>query len=204
MTFVMTTSGPRERMIQSAAALLMERGVAGTGMREIAEHASAPRGSLQHYFPDGKEQVLLEALIWVGDQVTGSVQRQIEEAADGGRPVTARAVVARQFGRWRTILERSDFLAGCPVMATLTDAAADDALREAAAATFARWQQGLVDGFRAAGVPRARAARLAVFVISSLEGAIALSRARRDLAPLESVGRDLERAIAVLAGNDVR
>lgn len=200
MTFVMTTTvGPRDRMIQSAAALLMERGVAGTGMREIAEHAHAPRGSLQHYFPNGKDQVLVEALGWVGEQVTGSVRRQLETAANGGRAATPRAVVARQFGRWRTILERSDFLAGCPVVATLTDAAADEALRRAAAQAFDSWQQVLAESFRAAGVPRARAARMALLVISSLEGAIALSRAQRDLTPLDTVGREVEQVIAELA-----
>lgn len=187
-------------MIQSAATLLMERGVAGTGMREIAEHAKAPRGSLQHYFPDGKDQVLLEALAWIGDQVTGSVRRQLDAAETGGPAVTPRAVVARQFGRWRKILEGSDFLAGCPVVATLTDAAADESLRQAAAQTFERWQQALAGAFRQAGVSRARAPRLALLVISSLEGAIAVSRAQRDLAPLESVGREMERMIAELAG----
>lgn len=197
MTFVMTTApatllAPRDRMIRSAATLLMERGVAGTGMREIAEHAQAPRGSLQHYFPDGKDQVVLEALAWIGDQVTGSVRRQL----DSGGPITPRAVVAKQFGRWRRILERSDFLAGCPVMATLSDAAADETIRAAAATTFGQWRDALAGAFRAAGVPAARSRRLALLVISALEGAIALARAQRDLAPLDAVGRDMERIAA--------
>jgi AcrR family transcriptional regulator len=187
MTFVMTHT-PRDRMVQSAALLLMERGVAGTGMREIAEHAEAPRGSLQHYFPDGKDQVVVEALGWIAEEVTGSVTRQLE----AGPAVTPRAVVAKQFGRWRKILESSDFLAGCPVMATLTDAAANDTLREAAARTFDIWREALTDAFRAAGLPKPRAERMALLLISSLEGAIAMSRAQRDIAPLETVGREME------------
>ena len=175
-------------MVQSAALLLMERGVAGTGMREIAEYAEAPRGSLQHYFPDGKDQVVVEALGWIAEQVTGSVTRQLE----AGAGVTPAAVVAKQFGRWRKILEGSDFLAGCPVMATLTDAAANDTLREAAARTFDVWREAVTDAFRAAGLPKPRAERMALLLISSLEGAIALSRAQRDIAPLETVGREMQ------------
>lgn len=182
-------------MIQSAAVLLMERGVAGTGMREIAERASAPRGSLQHYFPEGKDQVVVEALSWVAHEVTGSVTRQLES----GEAITPRSVVAKQFARWRKILEGSDFLAGCPVVATLADDAANEPLREAAARAFDSWRVALAAAFRTAGVPRARAQRLAVLVISSLEGAIALSRAQRDIAPLEAVGREIER-LAETAG----
>ena len=77
MTIVMTTPA-RERMVQSAAQLMRERGLAGTGMREIAEHATAPRGSLQHYFPDGKDQIVREALTWVTQQVSTPLLRVYE------------------------------------------------------------------------------------------------------------------------------
>jgi hypothetical protein len=35
-------------------------------MREVAVHAGAPRGSLQHCFPGGKEQLVDEAVGWAG------------------------------------------------------------------------------------------------------------------------------------------
>ncbi len=60
MTAVMTQKSPRERTVRSAALLFRERGVGGTGLREVVEHAGAPRGSLQYYFPGGKEQLLVE------------------------------------------------------------------------------------------------------------------------------------------------
>ncbi|MBD9736107.1 helix-turn-helix transcriptional regulator, partial [Streptomyces sp. H28] len=44
-------------MVFSAAQLIRREGVGATGMREVAAHARAPRGSLQHYFPGGKEQL---------------------------------------------------------------------------------------------------------------------------------------------------
>lgn len=58
------TYGPRERMVFSAAQLIRRDGVNATGMREVAAHAGAPRGSLQHYFPGGKEQLVNEAVTW--------------------------------------------------------------------------------------------------------------------------------------------
>ncbi len=67
--------GPRERMVFSAAQLIRRDGVAATGMREVAAHAGAPRGSLQHYFPGGKEQLVNEAVAWAGRYAGNRVAR---------------------------------------------------------------------------------------------------------------------------------
>src|SRR3974390_1855070 len=57
---------PRDRMVRSAAQLIRTKGVSGAGLREVVTEAEAPRGSLQHYFPDGKDQLVSEALVWMG------------------------------------------------------------------------------------------------------------------------------------------
>ena len=113
MTYVMTTNSPRDRMVESTALLIREHGVAGTGMREIAEHAHAPRGSLQHYFPAGKDQAVTEALAWVAEQISAPLIK----VAAADRAVPARVVVAKIFSRWHRILTESDYLAGCPLVA---------------------------------------------------------------------------------------
>ena len=48
-------------MVRSAARMICERGVHGVGMRQIAADAEGSRGSLQRYFPGGKNQILIEA-----------------------------------------------------------------------------------------------------------------------------------------------
>ena len=70
---------PRERMVRSAAQLIRRQGVSGTGMREIATEADAPRGSLQHYFPGGKEEIVSDALLWSGQVEARRVHRGLEE-----------------------------------------------------------------------------------------------------------------------------
>jgi AcrR family transcriptional regulator len=194
MTFVMTEVKPRDRMIESAAMLIREFGVAGTGMREIAEHAQAPRGSLQHYFPSGKDQVVTEALAWVTEQVTAPLYK----AAAAEPAPSARVVVAKLFARWRRILTSTDFLAGCPLVATITDAAANEALRAAAAQGFDRWRDALAAALRRGGVSRSRSERVAVLAISALEGAIVMARAHRDLAALDIVAREMDLLVADL------
>ena len=67
---------PRERMVYHAAQLIRMQGVSGTGLREVVDRAQAPRGSLQHYFPGGKEQLVDEALAWAGNFAAGQVSSQ--------------------------------------------------------------------------------------------------------------------------------
>src|ERR1700761_5061751 len=70
---------PRERIVRGAAQLIRRKGVSGTGMREIVTDAAAPRGSLQHYFPGGKEELVSDALLWMGDVSARRVRRCLRE-----------------------------------------------------------------------------------------------------------------------------
>src|ERR1700729_96954 len=82
---------PRERMVRSAAQLIRRKGVSGTGMREIVAEAEAPRGSLQHYFPGGKEQLVADALLWMGAVAARRVERSLRrpEASTPGAFLTS-------------------------------------------------------------------------------------------------------------------
>ncbi|HEY2162147.1 MAG TPA: hypothetical protein VGH24_12630 [Solirubrobacteraceae bacterium] len=90
----------------------------------------------------------------------------------------------------------SDFRAGCPVVAVAVEAPADGPdLRDCALAASERWRQALARGFRASGIDAGRADELGLLAISAFEGALILSRTYRDLAPLESVRRELTRRL---------
>src|SRR5947208_2224286 len=128
-----SATGPRERMVRSAMALICRQGVSGTGLREVVAHAAAPRGSLQHYFPGGKEQLVGEALALAGTTASRTVGR----LADGGAACGAGDVVAAMVGAWRRWLVESDYAQGCPVLATVADATVGSgALRTATADAF--------------------------------------------------------------------
>lgn len=179
---------PRERMVSSAMALICRQGVSGTGMREVVAHADAPRGSLQHYFPDGKEQLVREALALAGRTAARTVGR----LRDSGEPFRPSDVFAAMVTAWRRWLTESDYAQGCPVVATVADATTGSpALRTAAAEAFDTWQAGVEQALTASGVPATRTGSLAALLLSALEGAIAMSRARRSLEPLDTVLAEL-------------
>ena len=176
----------RDRMIVSAALLLREKGLTGTSFGDVIEHSGAPRGSIYHHFPQGKAQLVEEAVGYAGTYIADSIERPPE----GSDPVDA----VRDFtAAWRATLESSDFRAGCPVVAVAVEAHRDEpALASAAAEAFARWQSAFQARLEASGIRPARARRLAATTVAAIEGAVVICRAQRDIQPLMDVSRELE------------
>jgi AcrR family transcriptional regulator len=180
--------GPRERMVFSAAQLIRREGVSAAGMREIAAHAQAPRGSLQHYFPGGKEQLVNEAVAWAGRYASRRVDRFLT-AMDEPTPS---ALFAAMIGQWAEEYRADGFGAGCPVASATVDCARSTAsTREAVAAAFASWRAPVTRALGSMGVPEARSASLATLMISALEGAILIARAEQDILALTAVAAEL-------------
>ena len=182
-------SDARERMVVSAAQLMRERGVQATAFSDVLEHSGAPRGSIYHHFPGGKAQLVEEATAFAGRFIAAG----LAEALADGDPVAA---VERFAGQWRRALRRSDYTEGCPVVAATLAAEQVPAARDRAAEAFEAWIAHLRDALVDAGAPADRAASVATLVISSIEGAIVLSRAPRSTEPLERTAGELARLVA--------
>ena len=178
-------SDSRNRMIQSAALLFRENGYSGTGFRDVIEHSGAPRGSIYHHFPGGKEQLAADTVAWAAEVI----ERRIARAAQNGDPIAALGIFVDS---WREVLEDSNFRAGCPIVAVAAEADSGSTAIDAAAAAFTRWQELIARALLDAGVSRTDARRLATTVVAAIEGAILLCRVRRDIRPLRDVHRALE------------
>jgi AcrR family transcriptional regulator len=174
---------PRERMVISAALLIRERGAHPTAIADVLEHSGAPRGSAYHYFPGGRTQLLCEAIDYAGEYIAAKIAKA-ESGIDA---------LDRLFADYRKQLLKSDFRAGCPVVAVSVesgdpekpDAAA--AVIERAAAAFSRWTDLITTRLISDGVPKPRAAELAMLTTTSVEGAIVVARASRDVTALDLV-----------------
>lgn len=180
--------GPRERMVYSAAQLVRARGVATTGVRDVVVHARAPRGSFQHYFPGGKEQLVGEALVWSGDfaaRWVASYPSTTEDPSPSG-------LFAHMAEHWREELTGRRYERGCPVMATAAELAGGDSpVNERLRTAADTWERAVVDELVRMDISPSRARRLATLMISALEGAIMLARIRRDVGALDTVVAEL-------------
>jgi AcrR family transcriptional regulator len=172
----------RDRMIVSTALLVRERGARATSLDDVLEHSGAPRCSIYHHFPGGRDQLLREATAYAGEYVA----RRLERADD---PLAA---LDDLYAEYASNLRESDFRAGCPVVAVAVEG---PGLRDEAAAAFERWREAIARGLVEAGVDAARADELALLTISTFEGGIILARAYRDLAPLDNAYREIRERV---------
>jgi TetR/AcrR family transcriptional regulator, lmrAB and yxaGH operons repressor len=176
-------SPARARMVRSAATLIRERGIHGTGLREVVAHSGGPRGSLGRFFPGGKTQLVTEAIDVAIVDVFGDLERALSEAE------TFPEAIAVIVTPWRRLLIDHDFALGCPLAATISDAADNDSLRTHVIELLPRWQAPVADAYTRFGAPRAEAEAHATVLLAALEGALMLARAQRNIEPLDTVER---------------
>ena len=67
-------------MLDSAVLLLRERGAAGVTVDAVLAHSGAPRGSVYHHFPGGRNEMVLGAVRQAGDYIGAMVN---DSAAEG-------------------------------------------------------------------------------------------------------------------------
>jgi AcrR family transcriptional regulator len=172
----------RARIVEAAAQLIYERGVAGTTLEDVKAAAEVSGSQLYHYFPDKDD--LVQAVI---DHQAGTIagnQRQ----ADLGTPEGLRA--------WRDIVivqaKNSNGKGGCPLGSLAGQLAeTDPRARALIAAGFEQWSAAISDGLRrlqAAGrLPAAiDADDFAITLLATLQGGLLLAQVQRDTRPLET------------------
>ncbi|MEU5533515.1 TetR/AcrR family transcriptional regulator [Streptomyces sp. NPDC020362] len=180
----------RERILVGAADMISRRGLNATSIRELAKHARAPLGSTYHFFPEGKQQLATEAVRYAGEAVSRILRKEL----DAGPVAGLRAFLAL----WRGIVVDSDFRAGCPVLAVSVEEPPSDEIPSAlvaAAEVFEDWELLLTEALRRHGADPDRAAGLGALVVASVEGAVAMCRAKRSMQPLDRVTQQLEALI---------
>lgn len=169
----------RERMVQTTRDLLRRRGVAGTTMLDVVAEAGTSRGSLYHYFPGGRSEM-------VEDAVRGAVAEYSAglELLRGMEPAEAIPLIVDV---WRREAEASDYSAGCPIVAAALGGESEPHARDLAGAAFASWSSSIADWLREAEVPAERADALALLVLSAVEGAVVVGLAQRSSEPMARV-----------------
>jgi TetR/AcrR family transcriptional regulator, transcriptional repressor for nem operon len=171
----------RERIVERAADLFAERGIAGTSVDEVLAAAKAGKGQFYHYFRNRDEL----AAAAVGYRCTQVVDGLTEALGD----VSSMAGLEQALAGFIAGFEQTG-LPGCPIGTLATEVAGrNEAARMQAAAGFDAWERLLADALermRQRGELRADAqpAVLATGLLASIEGGMVLSQTRKDVASL--------------------
>lgn len=183
----------RDAIVTAAARLFRQRGFSGTGMNDIVAESGAPKGSVYHYFPDGKTAIGVAALLAAGRVTEGhmaALAAQVDSPEAFFRQYAAAAAKA---------ITASDFRNGCPVAAVVLDTPPGDSrIMAAAAEAIDCWRQVMEQVCGRAGMTPEQAEFVASVAISAVEGALMQSRALRSTAPLEAAGEAMAMLTATM------
>jgi TetR/AcrR family transcriptional repressor of lmrAB and yxaGH operons len=164
----------RPRMVNGAVQLLAQRGLQGASLAEVLELTGAPRGSIYHHFPNGKDELIGAAL----DQVAGATLERLNQVDRD--PV---AVTEGFLGLWSSLLDLARLTAGCAVVAV--SVAATGELLNQAGDVFRRWTAHLSGLLHESGLSEASATDFATLLIAASEGAVIMSRAQQSREPFD-------------------
>ncbi|MEY2894234.1 MAG: hypothetical protein RJA98_4142 [Pseudomonadota bacterium] len=162
----------RDRMVITAARWLPQRGMAGLNMVEVARAAQAPRGSVYHYFPGGRDQLLAEAI----ELASYTGRRLIERtAASAGTPAE---FVEGLFAAGGTWIDPATQSGGCPIAAAMFSAEVESLdLQQRLRGAMQAWRTAIHAAYIGLGMPETAAAELAPSTLMAFHGAMLLAKA---------------------------
>ncbi len=174
----------RARIVDAAAGLMFERGVAGTSLDDVQREAGVGASQMYHYFSD--KQALVRAVI----------PRQTEAVLAAQQPQLGRLDSFEAFAAWRDLLvelqRERQCQGGCPIGSLAGELAdIDPVAREQLVAGFAQWEAPIRAGLQAMLDrgdlrPDADPAALALATLAALQGGLLLTQTRKETAPLET------------------
>ncbi|MGH0031526.1 MAG: TetR/AcrR family transcriptional regulator [Myxococcota bacterium] len=174
----------KENLVRAAMRLFRRQGYAATGLQQILELSGAPRGSLYHYFPGGKEEIGAAAVELAGREVATLLEGLAAERA------SAADFVEAWFGQYADWMAESGFESGCPIATTLLETAPrSQRITAAGRQALERWTAIVAGVFARDGSPPAEAALGARHAIATLEGALVLTRVSATPDELRAAGR---------------
>jgi AcrR family transcriptional regulator len=169
----------RDRILYSALRLFAEKGFQSTSVADIQREADVHAGSLYHFFPT-KQHLLLAVL---GAYRDGIVPMLLEPAWRGVADPIER--VFALLGAYRAALEASACTYGCPIGSLALELhEPDPPVRELLAVNFDGWVrhvEACLDAARERLPPETDRHRLAVFTLTTMEGAVMQARTHRSL-----------------------
>ncbi|WP_179466571.1 TetR/AcrR family transcriptional regulator [Mycolicibacterium vinylchloridicum] len=184
----------RQRIIEGAAAEIRSRGVALTTLEDVMSRTSTSKSQLFHYFPAGKEQLLLAVAVFESQMVL-----------DDQQPFLGALTSWAAWQRWRdSVVDRYRRQGqNCPIAVLMSEIGRTTPGAEAVTAELiARWRAAIATGIRAmqaqGKVPDSvDAERAAAALLAGIQGGVGIMLATGDLTFLEAA---LDEGIDALRG----
>jgi AcrR family transcriptional regulator len=173
----------KDRIMDASAELFRRQGYTGTGLKQIVAEASAPFGSIYHFFPGGKEQLGTEVI-----RRSGRLYLELFITIAAASPDVVSGVAAFFTGAAEHLRE-TDYADACPIATVALEVAStSEPLRQATADAFTTWIDAATEYFVMDGIARTTAREVALTMLCLLEGAFLFCRSLRSTEPMHVAG----------------
>jgi len=180
----------RDAIVRAAAKLFRRNGFSATGINEIVKVSGAPKGSLYHYFPNGKQEIAVAAVQLAGSALVATLEKLAREHESASELIRA---YCQLLSGW---MSKSGFRDGCPITTTMLESAPQSiALAAAGREAFAGWLAVITGALIRDGFGTSEAIGLSTLTISAIEGALILARVEGCARPIDDVANSLARIL---------
>ncbi len=179
-------SSTRDQIVETTCTLLEAQGYHATGLNQIIAESGSPKGSLYYYFPQGKEELTAEAIVRSGRIVERNIHAGLAKIKE---PAESIASFVRQIAG---AVEASNYSAGGPLTTVALETVNSSERLNLVCREAYGWLRGaFAEKLVAGGFAPERAAALATFIVSAIEGGIILSRTNHSGDALRYVADEL-------------
>jgi TetR/AcrR family transcriptional regulator, lmrAB and yxaGH operons repressor len=165
----------RSRILSSAFKLFRKHGYHGVGLNDILTAANAPKGSLYHHFPGGKEEI--------GVAVVGEITRGILALFVSSRAKKASTILLQVGEQMSATIERTNHEICTLFTAFLAERSASPKLGQAVADAYAEMALAIEVRLKQEGFAPRLARERATTIVMLLEGGAMIAQAQQSVAP---------------------
>jgi TetR/AcrR family transcriptional regulator, lmrAB and yxaGH operons repressor len=164
----------RSRILTAAQRLFRKRGYHATGLNDILELARAPKGSMYHHFPGGKEAIG----VCVIEEITQGLLGLLAQS----RARSTEALVLQVGEKLAVTMEKTDYEICALFSAFAAERKSSPLLGMAVAAAYEGLVAAIATRLQLDGLPSRAAQDKALMVTALLEGGSLLSQAQQNSA----------------------
>ena len=172
----------KEKILTKAAELFSLQGYTATGINQIIQEAGIPKGSLYHYFPEGKEQIAEQAIVYFGGVLK---QATIDLFAQHS---TALAAMQAYIEMVIDYFQQAGLSASLPLVMAVSKTSYDvERIQIATKQVMQNWMEVCQNKLQQDHYSAAEAEQLTTLLVMLLEGAVVMALIHKNLDPLRTL-----------------
>ncbi|MET3195717.1 TetR/AcrR family transcriptional regulator [Bacillus sp. OAE603] len=175
----------RTKILKTASRLFQLQGYHATGLNQITQESGAPKGSLYYHFPNGKEQLAIEAVELTSTFILNYINEGLQSSPDALRAI-------ENFILWMAEQFEKGPMTGLPIATVaLETSLVSETIRETCQHSYQKFETAFSQKLMISGFDQERAEELGVILNFMIEGACLISFTNGNGEPLRMLAKQI-------------